>query len=140
MLNCPIEFYIQGHSFTVIASDAHPIEPNHADSIVISAGERYDIVLNADQPVGHYWFYAKGLAACDGLTQSAIITYDGATNQDDGFPNGPAFAQPAKERPQGWTVRLFVLLWNFFHTIFTIKLWLNFFNFNFVASIIVIEK
>ena len=77
MLNCPIEFYIQGHSFTVIASDAHPIEPNHADSIVISAGERYDIVLNADQPVGHYWFYAKGPAASDGLTQSAIITYNG---------------------------------------------------------------
>ena len=42
-------------------------------------GERYDIVLNADQEVGNYWFRVKGLGNCNYLKVSeiAVLNYEG---------------------------------------------------------------
>lgn len=54
---------------------------------MINAGERYDIVLKADQPVGNYWMYVVGYGFCaaNNVTQQAIIRYEGAPDQ---LPSG----------------------------------------------------
>jgi FtsP/CotA-like multicopper oxidase with cupredoxin domain len=49
---------------TVIASDGSPFEPFETEILVIYGGERFDIVLNANQNIGNYWIRAKGLADC----------------------------------------------------------------------------
>lgn len=36
----------------VIASDSFPLQPKMVDTIVSTAGERYDFILDANQPIG----------------------------------------------------------------------------------------
>lgn len=42
------QFSIDGHSFQVIANDLVPIVPYTTDSILVSIGQRYDIVVEAN--------------------------------------------------------------------------------------------
>ncbi|GFS09752.1 laccase 1, partial [Elysia marginata] len=82
IMNCPIQFSIDDHTMTVIASDGHPILPFVVDSIVVNSGERYDFVLNADHssPLRNFWIRLHGYNNCalHKATQTAILKYDGA--------------------------------------------------------------
>lgn len=81
-LNCPSEISIDNHTLYVIASDGHYIEPVLVDSLVSYAGERFDFVINLDQPIGNYWIRVKGLMDCDErfhkAHQGAILHYNEA--------------------------------------------------------------
>lgn len=41
---------IEGHKLRVIASDSYPMNRVDVDTIYTTSGERYDFVLNANQP------------------------------------------------------------------------------------------
>lgn len=43
------------------------------------AGERYDIVISANQTISSYWLEVIGHDHCKNLHQEAILVYDGAT-------------------------------------------------------------
>ncbi|KAF5305483.1 hypothetical protein FQA39_LY01574 [Lamprigera yunnana] len=83
-LNCPIEVSVDNHTITVISSDGRDFAPVEAESIVTYAGERFDFVLHADQPVGLYWMRFRGLMDCDqrfkSAHQAAVLQYVGASN------------------------------------------------------------
>lgn len=51
----PFRFAIEGHYFTVIEADGINHAPLTATSLSISAGQRYSIILNADQKIDNYW-------------------------------------------------------------------------------------
>lgn len=61
-------------------------------------GERYDFVINADQPVGAYWVQLRGLGECGikRVQQLAILRYargpyqpaSAAPSYDVGIPQG----------------------------------------------------
>lgn len=65
---------------------------------IISPGERYDFVINADQPVGAYWVQLRGLGECGikRVQQLAILRYArgpyqpvaAAPTYDVGIPQG----------------------------------------------------
>lgn len=61
-----------------------------AESIVTYAGERFDFILNADQPKDLYWIRFRGLMDCDerfkSAHQEAILEYDGVG--EDELPAG----------------------------------------------------
>lgn len=82
-LNCPLEISIDNHTLLVIASDGHYFEPIQVDSLVTYAGERFDFVVTANQPIENYWVRIKGLMDCDErftkAHQAAIFRYDGAS-------------------------------------------------------------
>jgi FtsP/CotA-like multicopper oxidase with cupredoxin domain len=61
---CPIQIQIQSHRMKIIATDAVNVEPLVVDTLVFHSGERYDIVIHANQPVGQYWFQARLMGAC----------------------------------------------------------------------------
>ncbi|KAG1721403.1 laccase [Suillus lakei] len=65
-------FSIDGHDLTVIEADGQLTEPLLVDSIQILAGQRYSVVLNANQPVDNYWIRA--------LPNTAGSTFDGGQN------------------------------------------------------------
>lgn len=46
------------HKMKVIQSDFVPIHPYTADYIDIAIGQRYDVIIDADQDVGSYWLRA----------------------------------------------------------------------------------
>lgn len=88
-LNCPVEISIDEHNITVISSDGGYFEPVVVSTLVSYAGERFDFVLKADQPVANYWVRVRGLMDCDErftkAHQVAILRYAGAP---DGEPTG----------------------------------------------------
>ncbi|KAF8858876.1 hypothetical protein BDZ45DRAFT_704516 [Acephala macrosclerotiorum] len=80
------QFSIDGHNLTVIGSDLVPLVPYSADSVVISMGQRYDLIVEADAATGDYWMRAGWITACstndnpDGMT--GIVRYDSSSTAD----------------------------------------------------------
>ncbi|KAG9247374.1 laccase [Calycina marina] len=50
-----LRFAIDNHNFTVMANDFVSIIPYFTDSIVVGGGQRYDIIVEANQDVSNYW-------------------------------------------------------------------------------------
>lgn len=82
-----MKFTIDGHKLTVIAADFVPIEPYETDAVILTSGQRYDVVVEADQDVGNYWMRVVYQTACNGLTIDnddirGILRYEGADIAD----------------------------------------------------------
>ncbi|KAF2274576.1 uncharacterized protein EI97DRAFT_102769 [Westerdykella ornata] len=78
-----------GHPFTVITSDFVPIKPFVATQLTLNIGQRYDVVINANQTVGNYWArVAVGTDCGDneiidaGIPMGAILQYEGAPDAE----------------------------------------------------------
>ncbi|KAG1888709.1 laccase [Suillus subluteus] len=74
-------FSIDGHNMTVIEADGQATEPLEVDQLQIFAGQRYSVVLIADQPTDNYWVRSlpdTANASFVGGTNSAILRYQGA--------------------------------------------------------------
>ncbi|KAG1739158.1 laccase [Suillus paluster] len=74
-------FSIDNHNLTVIEADGVLTEPLLVDSLPILAGQRYSVVLNANQPADNYWIRALPNtvnATFSGGQNSAILRYHGA--------------------------------------------------------------
>ncbi|KAI9650066.1 Laccase-1 [Ciborinia camelliae] len=69
-----MQFSIDGHQFTVIANDFVPIVPYNATSILVSIGQRYDIIVTANAAVGNYWIRAGWQTSCSQNANAAGIT------------------------------------------------------------------
>ncbi|KAK3321960.1 multicopper oxidase-domain-containing protein [Apodospora peruviana] len=73
-----------GHSFTIVATDMVPIQPVTVSSLYVGIGQRYDIIIDANQPVGNYWFNASFSPGPCGISNNprpaAIFQYTGAAN------------------------------------------------------------
>ncbi|KAF2195362.1 multicopper oxidase [Zopfia rhizophila CBS 207.26] len=80
------KFSIDNHNITVIASDFVPITPFTTDVLDITMGQRYDIIVEANQDTADYWMRAIPQAACSSNGDSdnirAIIRYDNSSTSD----------------------------------------------------------
>ncbi|KAI0290163.1 laccase T2 copper depleted [Russula brevipes] len=79
------KFSIDAHQLTVIEVDGTNVQPLLVDSLEIFAGQRYSVVLNANQPIGNYWIRALpniGNQTYQGFTNVAILRYLGALPQN----------------------------------------------------------
>lgn len=60
---CPVALEIENHSMLIlvliIASDSYNLQPVAVNSLSMNAGERYDIVIDANQDGGN--FFSSGL-------------------------------------------------------------------------------
>ncbi|KAK2758386.1 hypothetical protein FQN54_004236 [Arachnomyces sp. PD_36] len=78
--------HLDNHNFTVITSDFVPLVPYETDWLFIGIGERYDVIIETDQPVGNYWFRAEVQDGCgDNLNNQNIMSifrYEGAPEED----------------------------------------------------------
>ncbi|CCC14483.1 unnamed protein product [Sordaria macrospora k-hell] len=74
-----------GHNFTVIATDLVPVTPVVRSKLFMAVGQRYDVIVEANQAVGNYWLNAtlETNGNC-GTTlnkfPAAIIQYSGASS------------------------------------------------------------
>ncbi|KAF5376207.1 hypothetical protein D9615_008487 [Tricholomella constricta] len=79
-------FSIDKHTMKVIEADGENTVPLEVDSLQIFAGQRYSVVMVADQPVGNYWIRAdpdaRGFPGFDNGRNSAILRYSGAPTAD----------------------------------------------------------
>ncbi|KAI9429941.1 laccase [Lactarius psammicola] len=96
-------FSIDGHQLTIIEVDGVNHQPLVVDSLQIFAGQRYSLVLKANQPVNNYWIRAvPNIGASQNFTGStnlAILRYRGAPPNDSSDPtqNIPRSVLPLKE-------------------------------------------
>ncbi|KAG6855580.1 hypothetical protein H0H87_000662 [Tephrocybe sp. NHM501043] len=84
-LSCdaPFNFTIHNHTMTIIETDGQYTTPLVVDSLWVYAGQRYSIIVTANQPVDNYWVRAdplgsRGFAGFDNGRNSAILRYKGA--------------------------------------------------------------
>ncbi|KAK3368390.1 Cupredoxin [Podospora didyma] len=73
-----------GHNFTVIATDLVAVTPTVRNKLFLGVGQRYDVIIEANQAVGNYWFNATLETANNcGKTRNkfpaAIFSYTGAS-------------------------------------------------------------
>ncbi|KAF2449303.1 multicopper oxidase [Karstenula rhodostoma CBS 690.94] len=77
---------LDNHKFTVITSDLVPVKPWVTDSVLITVGQRYDVIFTANQAAATYWFRASAIAACasgnDNPDALAIFSYKDAPDQN----------------------------------------------------------
>lgn len=79
---------VSGHNLTVTHSDGMPVEPVRVDSVRIGEGERYDVIVEANNP--GVWQIAAAPEGKDRLAR-AILRYEGS---------GQSSTPPADSRPQ----------------------------------------
>ncbi|KZL76688.1 multicopper oxidase, partial [Colletotrichum tofieldiae] len=83
-----------GHNFTVIATDLVPVKPVTKDSLFMTVGQRYDVIIEANKAVENYWFNATigGGGLCGESRNpypASVFFYDGAPDRlpvDKGTP------------------------------------------------------
>jgi hypothetical protein len=75
---------LDGHNITVIQADFVPTVPYVTDWLFIGIGERYDVIINANQAIDNYWFRAEVMTACGANTNNgniqSIFSYVGASS------------------------------------------------------------
>ncbi|KAL3421060.1 multicopper oxidase [Phlyctema vagabunda] len=75
---------LDGHPFTVISSDFVPIRPYTTNWLFLAIGQRYDVIINATQPIDNYWFRAEAQAGCGTNNNNgnikSIFSYAGASS------------------------------------------------------------
>jgi Multicopper oxidase len=73
---CPFTIQVENHDFEVIASDGSTFKPVKVDTLYLTAGERYDFVVNANQKESRdYWIRVKALTPCKLVEEFAILRY-----------------------------------------------------------------
>jgi FtsP/CotA-like multicopper oxidase with cupredoxin domain len=99
LVNISVDSYIRvsldNHNMTVMTSDFVPINPFTTQWLLLAIGQRYDVVINANQASGNYWFRAESQTGCfssQAATGLAIWTYADATA---GTPSSTAFTEPS---------------------------------------------
>lgn len=73
------------HQFSVIATDFVPVVAFTTSLIFMGIGQRYDVVITANQAIGNYWFNVtfSATGACGGSNNpapAAIFSYVGASS------------------------------------------------------------
>ncbi|RMZ88774.1 hypothetical protein DV736_g3991, partial [Chaetothyriales sp. CBS 134916] len=86
---------LDGHLIQVISADFVPIRPFYTDWLFMAIGQRYDIVIHANEIVASYWFHVvpqDGCASNLNTNALAIFEYEGAdsdTPPDEDRKNAP---------------------------------------------------
>jgi FtsP/CotA-like multicopper oxidase with cupredoxin domain len=80
------KFMIDNHTMTVIATDLVPIVPYNTTVLNVAIGQRYDIIVTANQASGHYWLRSIPQIACTTNSNAAdikgIVRYDSSSTAD----------------------------------------------------------
>ncbi|KAI3392408.1 hypothetical protein diail_5735 [Diaporthe ilicicola] len=61
---------IDNHTMTVIENDLVPIQPYQTTALNIGIGQRYMVVVEADQQPGDYWIRTHPATGCNGFNQT----------------------------------------------------------------------
>lgn len=89
-MTVPIAVSFDNHKIKVISTDGRDVKPVDVDKLTISNGERFDIVLEANQIGTKHWILFEGLvnAFSSKAYQAAVLQYSelGINDYPDGIP------------------------------------------------------
>ncbi|XP_019548798.3 uncharacterized protein LOC109419033 [Aedes albopictus] len=88
---CPFQLQIENHRMLVISTDGGAVKPLSVDTLISISGERYDFVIDADQPEGTYWIRVRGVGFCNLFPKEgfALLSYadPSVATEELMFPN-----------------------------------------------------
>ncbi|KAH9870311.1 hypothetical protein IAQ61_005785 [Plenodomus lingam] len=97
---------MDNHPFTVITADFVPIKSWVTNQLTLAIGQRYDVVINANQTVDNYWFRVSVGTDCGrnsfqgkGVQMGAVLHYDGAPNGNPAPSTGFALKTSCEDEP-----------------------------------------
>ncbi|KAF2398019.1 laccase precursor [Trichodelitschia bisporula] len=82
---------LDNHPFTVVAADFVAIKPFNTTDLMIGIGQRYEVIITADQAVDNYWLRVTSGTQCNGapriygntsLVVGGILHYEGASSSN----------------------------------------------------------
>jgi FtsP/CotA-like multicopper oxidase with cupredoxin domain len=107
------KFMIDNHTMTVMAMDLVPIVPYNTTILDIGIGQRYDIVVNADQSSGDYWLRSIPQTSCSTNDNTdnikGIVRYD-STSTADPTTTAYTFTDSCDDESQSVTLAPYVAL------------------------------
>jgi laccase len=84
VMNAELFFAVAGHNLTVVGMDGHYIKPISTSYIMISPGQTMNVLLTANQTLGHYYIAARqyssedpAVTGFDHVNTTAILQYRG---------------------------------------------------------------
>ncbi|MFC6838397.1 multicopper oxidase family protein [Halomarina ordinaria] len=77
---------VAGHPLTVTHADGRPVDPVTVDSFAFGSGERYDAIIDADEP--GTWEVRAAAVDGDESPARAILAYEGASGASPTAPSG----------------------------------------------------
>jgi FtsP/CotA-like multicopper oxidase with cupredoxin domain len=82
-----VNFAIANHSMTIVQVEGTNVEPIMVDSLDISPGQRYDVLINTDKDPGAYWIETtvRERAIVDVIGR-AVLLYSGTSDSPTGDP------------------------------------------------------
>ncbi|KAI7516240.1 hypothetical protein KC331_g22151, partial [Hortaea werneckii] len=99
LINTSVDNYIRvsldGHNMTVMTTDFIPVKPFDVQTMLIGIGQRYDVVIKANQASGNYWFRANVASDClsaNNFYGRAIWSYSDAPS---GEPTSSGHSEPS---------------------------------------------
>lgn len=95
-------FTIDDHEMTIIEADSIATKPYTVDFLPIYAGQRYSLVLHANQPIDNYWIRAnpntvRAESGFRNSINSAILRYTGAPPMEPSPRRYPQARKPLVE-------------------------------------------
>lgn len=89
-----IRVSLDGHPMTIVAGDFVPVKPITRNWVLMAIGQRYEVIITANQASGNYWFraeVAQDCASANNFYGRGIFQYADATAGD---PTTSAFDAP----------------------------------------------
>ncbi|XP_015607491.1 laccase-6 isoform X2 [Cephus cinctus] len=76
VFHCPVSVTLARHRLKVLTVDGNMVEPTMTGThIIIFPGERFDLIVSADQSAGRYLLNIQGLQECRHLIHEAYLNY-----------------------------------------------------------------
>ncbi|KAH8878910.1 hypothetical protein GQ53DRAFT_673202, partial [Thozetella sp. PMI_491] len=97
------QFSIDGHTLTVIGNDLVPLVPYTTDNVLVSIGQRYDVIVEANATPGDYWLRGGWNTNCAGNGNAANITgivrYDSTSTDEPTSTSSVTDANSCADEP-----------------------------------------
>ena len=89
-------FEIPNHNLTIVEADGIPVRPYTVSRIEINSGQRYTVLLRADQPSSVYWAALRVLWRPAGPTGFALLKYKDGSSDVVSKAQPPVLSPPPK--------------------------------------------
>lgn len=102
LMNSSVNTYIRvsldKHPMTVIAADFVPVKPFDTNFLLLAIGQRYDVVIEANQTSGSYWFRADVPALCySGTIRNGSAIWDYGEPSTTSIPTSSPWPDESNE-------------------------------------------
>lgn len=84
----------------MIASDSYNVQARRFDTIVLNAGERFDLIVETNHTFGDFWIRVRGLGICfiHKIESFALLRYVVETESNPDSDRNPVDHNNAKEQ------------------------------------------